>query len=732
MMRKVDFSLFEKGLCPIFKEFGYALLEGQDADREFFELLESAKEASAVVSYEGDLLWTSTAFEELFGFLGTENHAQSLYDLVLPEYRELLHRSIDSASHHISEDRFRPQEKLTVFRGRNAFGEIRSYECFFTGCWRNGNRRIAAAFRDTTGNQHLVDQFKKLEENYSTLSETINEALIRIDENLSIVFANSAVVQIFGYTKEELIGQNFSMLFPPEIFERHSDELKKYFLIDGEHRNAVGLPRSLEILGKHKRRGVSPMEMSFGNSTHFNGRTLTCIIRDITQQKNLERQLRKLAYHDKLTNLGNRDLFNEEVGNHLQNISGFSGIRGAIMFLDLDGFKHINDTLGHKAGDNLLIETGGRLRRCVRESDTIYRFGGDEFVILLSHIHTKEDAEVVARKLLSTVRSPFHLDEKDEHGENTIVSIGVSIGIAVFPDDGDNSEQLIKNADLAMYSAKEGGKNRYSFYDETLTSKATFQLKIEQGIKKALNDGLLELQYQPLVDFSGEIEGVEVLLRWTDPELGRVSPSVFIPVVEEKGLIYPVGSWVLETACKSLSELSKTGFDSLYVSLNVSPLQLEDERFVEKLRDTILRNGVDPSMLQLELTESTLMRNPERMNSILHRIKEDNPGIRIAIDDFGTGYSSLSYLSTIPADSLKIDASFVSNIHEAHNRKIIGTIINLADSLELKVVAEGVETEAQLNSLQEISCHTLQGFYFSKPLPKAELYEMLRSEPMYA
>ena len=474
------------------------------------------------------------------------------------------------------------------------------------------------------------------------------------------------------------------------------------------------------------------MEMSFGNSTHFHGRTLTCIIRDITQQKNLERQLRKLAYHDKLTNLGNRDLFNEEVSSHLQNISGFSGIRGAIMFLDLDGFKHINDTLGHRAGDSLLIETGGRLRRCVRESDTIYRFGGDEFVILLSHIHTKEDAEVVARKLLATVRSPYYLEDKNQNGENTMVSIGVSIGIAVFPDDGDDSEQLIKNADLAMYSAKEEGKNRYSFYDETLTSKATFQLKIEQGIKKALNDGLLELQYQPLVTFSGEIEGVEVLLRWTDPELGQVSPSVFIPVVEEKGLIYPVGSWVLETACKALAELSKSGFDELYVSLNVSPMQLEDDRFVDKLRDTILRNGVDPSLLQLELTESTIMRNPGRMNTILQKIKKENPGIKIAIDDFGTGYSSLSYLSTIPADSLKIDASFVSNIHEAHNRKIIGTIVSLAESLELKVVAEGVETEVQLNSLQEISCHTLQGFYFSKPLPKPQLYEMLRSEPMYA
>ncbi len=720
-------SLFEEGLCRIFNEYGHALVEGEKKYDEFLQCLESKGEPTLILDTGGSIIWASSAFEDLFGFDSAEKQITSLFDIVLPSYRQLMAGYMELAAERVPLDSLESWDKIVTFRGRNGYGEIHSYELFFSGCWRNGSAHLVAVLRDMSDNTNLLEEFKNLEENYSTLSETINEALIRIDENFTIVFANSAVTGVFGYEKEELIGQNFEILFPPEIFERYRENFKKYFLIDEEHRRSIGLEKSVELLGKHKRRGVSPMEMSFGNSSHFKGRTLTCIIRDITKKKNLERQLRKLAYHDRLTNLGNRELFDQEIGERLDRLKDFPSIRGAVMFLDLDGFKQINDTLGHRAGDVLLVETGSRLRGCLRESDSIYRFGGDEFVILLSNIHNEEDLGIVAQKILSSIRSPYYLTPQDE-SEAIMVNIGVSIGIAVFPDHGDENDTLIKNADLAMYAAKDSGKNRYYHYDESLASKANFEMQIEQGVKSALHNGKLTLHFQPIVDTEGRIEGVEALLRWTDPTLGQISPETFIPIIEEKGLIYPVGSWVIESSCKTLSELDRRGISKIYLSFNVSPLQLADSRFIPQLTRTIERNGVDPSRLQLEITESSLMQHPEKTVACLKEIKRQNEGIRISIDDFGTGYSSLSYLSILPVDSVKIDGSFTYGIGRAENRKIVETIIRLAESLDLSVVAEGVETEEQMNTLKELSCGTLQGFFFCKPLSKDELLPSLQRE----
>ncbi|MFO7850656.1 MAG: EAL domain-containing protein [Spirochaetia bacterium] len=720
-------SLFDEGFAHLFKEFGYVFVEGEEKEEEFFSIIDGTNDTVLLLSEDGIIEWATDAACDFFGLNTSELQGSSIYDFVMPLYHSVIEKGMSQARVHLSENHSHSIEKRIVFRGKNAFNEIYSAECFFTGLLRNGSFRLLGVFRDILKEQDILEQYKKLEEHYSALSETLNEAIIRIDEHFNIVFANYAVLPTFGYSKEELLGKKFSILFPPEIFERHRDEFKKYFWVDDQHRSKVGLKKAIEILGKHKRRGVSPMEMSFGNSSHFNGRTLTCIIRDITKRKNIERQLRKLAFHDKLTNLGNRDLFEQEMNSLIEKMATYSSFRGALLFLDLDGFKHINDTLGHKAGDALLIETAGRLRECLRESDSIYRFGGDEFVIMLPYIHADKDAAKVAEKILAIIRKPYYLESKDENKNTTMVTIGVSIGIALFPDHGDNPENLIQNADLAMYSAKEAGKNRYSFYCDSMVSRATMGLKIEQGIKKALNEGLFELHYQPIVDEAGRIKGAEGLLRWTDEELGEVSPAVFIPVAEEKGIICSLGAWVIETSCKDLAHFSHTPYDDFYISINVSPLQIEDRHFASKLRDTIHRTKVDPALLQLEITESSLMRNPEGTIETLETIKKENPGIKIAIDDFGTGYSSLSYLSHLPADSVKIDISFVSGFKRSRNSKIIDTIANLAESLELELVAEGIETEEQKKYFTNHLCEKLQGFYYSHAVPRKELIDLLEA-----
>ncbi len=712
-------------LPHLFKEYGYIFVSGSEKYSDFFESLDAADDSIAVFSSDAEFKWMNTAWADQFGFSMQELESQSFLSILLPEYQQIAQKKIEESVHSFTSGVLKTKATPFVLRCRNGFGELHSIECVFHAYWCDGVIALIGLMRDITYHQGLVARLRQLERQYNVLTETVNEAIIRIDEEFNIVFANSAVKRTFGYTKDELLNENFSTLFPPEIFRRHEQEFKKYFIVDDEHRGELGLKRSIEVLGKHKSRGVSPMEMSFGNSSDFQGRTLTCIIRDITQRKNIERQLRKLAYHDRLTNLGNRDLFNNDMQEVLGQLEKYPMLRGALMFLDLDGFKNINDTLGHKVGDELLLKTAGRLRECLRESDSIYRFGGDEFVIMLPQIDSKKDAVVVARKILAAIRSPYYLHAKKTPDETSMVTIGVSIGIALFPSHGKDIQSLIQNADLAMYESKSSGKNCFTVYHKSLVSKATLQLKIEQGLKNALHDNKFELHYQPLVDLDGNMKGVEALLRWNDQELGEISPTKFIPVAEEKGMIVPLGNWVLERACQDMGQIEVKYGRGLYVSINVSPVQLREKRFVSTVMKIIKRSGIPARLVKLEITEFSLMRNPEETIEKLLKLKESLPGLSIVIDDFGTGYSSLSYLSKLPADSLKVDISFVAKIDEKHNQKIVGTMVNLAESLDLEVVVEGIETKQQWDYFRGIKCSTLQGYHFSHPVKLEKLVEEL-------
>jgi len=722
------YTLIEGGLQNLFREYGYIFVADSDKEQEFFAQLSVTYEAVVNMNRKGEIIWFNPVFVDTFGLNPEDLRGYNFLKLPHAHYHTLMKGKIDEAAAFISRETGLLRDRLFVFRGYNGYGELRSYECLLNGYWRNGKPHIIAVLRDITMNQDTFLELKRLEKNYSILTETVNEAIVRIDEDFKIVFANSAVKRTFGYSKKELNGQAFHKLFPPEIFKRYEHDFRKYFFVDHEDRDKVGLSATIEILGVHKSRGISPMEISFGNSSDLLGRTLTCIIRDITEQKNTERQLKQLAYQDKLTNLGNRDLFRLELEQTFAQLEKYPMLQGALMFLDLDGFKQINDTMGHNVGDALLLETASRLRGCLRVSDSIYRFGGDEFVILLKKVNSRRDAAKVARKLLSVIRQPYYLITRGGKRPKTMVNIGVSIGIALYPDDGQDHDVLIQNADLAMYESKGAGKNQYSFYHTEMVSKATRNMQIEQGIKNALHNNQFQLHYQPLFDLEGKTVGMEALLRWTDRQLGEVSPKTFIPVAEEKGLIVPLGTWILETACRHMRKLEREGLEDLFVSVNLSPVQLEDRGFVDTLNRIISRSGINRSLLKLEITESSVMRNPETVISKLKQIKDAHPGIQILIDDFGTGYSSLSYLSRLPVDTLKIDISFVSKLEQSHNRKIINTILTLAESLNLTVVAEGVEAESQWEYFKSKPFVLLQGFHFSKPLSPDQIYRFLKKE----
>jgi diguanylate cyclase (GGDEF)-like protein len=390
----------------------------------------------------------------------------------------------------------------------------------------------------------------------------------------------------------------------------------------------------------------------------------------------------------------------------------------AVLFLDLDGFKHINDSLGHPIGDKLLQAIGKRLVECVRGSDTVSRQGGDEFVVLLSEVEHAEDAAISAVRLLQGVAGSYSIDMHDLH-------ISASIGVSIYPDDGLDAETLIKNADTAMYQAKENGRQSYQFFKPSMNVRAVERQSIEESLRRAMERQEFTLHYQPKIDLrTGEITGAEALLRWTHPVRGPVSPAQFIPVAEDCGLILPIGKWVLREACKQARAWQNAGLALGTIAVNISAMEFRDDKFLEEVFAIINDSGLDPKFLELELTESVLMKRAEATESILKTLRAR--GVKVAVDDFGTGYSSLSYLRRLPIDALKIDQSFVRQITtDPDETTIVTAVIGMGRSLKLRVVAEGVETQQQLAFLQQHECDEAQGYYFSRPVVPQEFAKLL-------
>lgn len=436
---------------------------------------------------------------------------------------------------------------------------------------------------------------------------------------------------------------------------------------------------------------------------------------DITNLKAAEEQIHYLAYYDALTGLPNRVFFKEQM-NYLISHAHRNNEMIVIMFLDLDRFKLINDTLGHVAGDELLKQVANRLKHTVNEGDLLVRMGGDEFTIVFPEVLVEGNISKLAQRIIDVFKNSFNINGHD-------IYISTSIGISLYPFDGKGMDSLIKNADVAMYRAKESGRNNYQFYTENMNQKALARLEMESNLRKALEKDELFLVYQPRMDLkTNKLVGAEALLRWRHPTLGLISPAEFIPVAEETGLILPIGEWVLYTACKQVKEWYDDGDCDFKISVNISAVQFQKEDLVEMIKGILEKTELMPSMLELEITENTIMQKTDRTMEFIQALKE--AGIKIAIDDFGTGFSSLSYIKEFDTDNLKIDQSFIRDIGlSASNESIIAAIISMAHSLGMAVVAEGVETQSQLDFLIKQHCDEVQGYLFSEPIEAQKFKE---------
>ena len=522
-----------------------------------------------------------------------------------------------------------------------------------------------------------------------------------------IVSVNPAFSTITGYSPAEAIGQKPSLLHSDQHGPDFYRAMWTTLLRDGRWEG--------EIWNRRKDGEAFLEWLSIGMVPADDGQPLryVSVFNDITELRKKDEHIRHLAFHDPLTGLPNRALLLDRLEHGLAVARRETEGLG-VMFIDLDRFKHINDSLGHDVGDGLLREVAHRLSTCLRQSDTVARMGGDEFVILLEHVHGPETYASLAKKIITCLSAPLVIDGHP-------LQVGASIGIACFPDDGADVVSLMKHADAAMYAAKAAGRGTYRFFQAAMTEKAGQRLQLEMELRRAVSHGELELFYQPRVALqSGVPCGVEALVRWRHPVRGLVPPDDFIPLAEETGIIHALGDWVLEEACRQLRAWQQQGLAGMRVAVNISAKQLQEGDLVARIASLTRHYGIAPADLEVELTESVIMANPEEISGIFARLRR--LGVTVAVDDFGTGYSSLAYLRRLPIDVLKIDRSFVMNAdRDEGDAQIVRIIMALAQALKLDVIAEGVETRGQAEFLQSCGCPTAQGFLYARPQPAAAL-----------
>lgn len=588
--------------------------------------------------------------------------------------------------------------------------EDRIFDCHLYPVMGGGTNveSVAVFCRDITGTKQAQEKLRLS----AKIIESSNEGILVTDVQGNIVDVNEAFCSLTGYGREEVIGQNPRMMKS----DRHtSDFYREIWRSLKERGHWAG-----EVWDRRKNGEVFPKLLSISavrndadEVAYYVG-----IFTDITNIKLTEQRLHHLAHFDPLTQLPNRLLFHDrfqqallEVGRHQRMV--------ALILLDLDRFKNINDTLGHQAGDALLDAAAKRLSSCVRKSDTVARLGGDEFSLVLSDIPDPKSAAGVARKIIEVFAEPFNLDGRE-------VFVTASMGITLYPSDGARVERLLQNADMALYRAKEQGRNNFQFFSEDMNLEVVKRLDLELALRGALERNEFAVYYQPRLDcLTGRITGVEALVRWNHPTRGVVEPSDFIYAAEETGLIVPIGEWVLRASCEQKRAWQEAGLPSVDMAVNVSARQLGQTDLVDTAVGIIADTGLDPGSIELELTETVAMKDADATIRILREFKKN--GIRVCIDDFGTGYSSLSYLKRFPIDKLKIDKSFVEFCPTSPDDKaIVETVVAMAHSLKLSVVAEGVETEDQLSLLRMVNCDEWQGYYFSPPVPADEFAALLQ------
>jgi diguanylate cyclase (GGDEF)-like protein/PAS domain S-box-containing protein len=574
------------------------------------------------------------------------------------------------------------------------------------------------AIRNMAERQSAREMLSAEKERAQMTLNSIGDAVLSIDLGGRITYLNAVAEKITGWSREEAAS-------------KHVDDV--FVIIDGSTR-APCLNPLKTALEQNKTAGLTPncilirrdgaefaIEDSAAPIHDPHGATTGAVIvfHDVSVARAIETEMSHLAQHDTLTKLPNRTLLQDRLSQAITT-AGRNGTRIAVLFVDLDGFKHINDSLGHAIGDRLLQSVAKRLLAAVRTSDTVTRIGGDEFVVLLSEVAHAGDAGVKAGKILAALNAPLEIDQHN-------LRVTASIGVTTYPEDGQETAMLIKNADLAMYQAKENGRNNYQFFEKGMNVRALERQSVEENLCFALDRGELVMHYQPKINLkTGEITGVEALIRWQHPERGLIGPLQFISVAEDCGLMLPIGNWVLRESCRQAKAWQDAGLRPIEMAVNVSSVEFRNEDFLEGVRAILEETGLSPYYLGLELTESVLMQHAEFTVPVLKKLKA--MGVRLAIDDFGTGYSSLSYLRQFPIDTLKVDQSFVNGINaDTDDATIINAVINMGSNLNHRVIAEGVETVEQLAFLQAHGCDEGQGYYFSRPVPASQFAKLLEA-----
>lgn len=650
----------------------------------------------------------SNRFKEIIGYSHKpfKNHISSWISTILPQDRAQVAQALENhingkstnfyAEHRVQID---DQIKWVAIRGK----AVRAQD--------GKSTRVVGFLNDITEIKKAQIALKNSEEQFQLFMENLPAGAFIKDENNNIIFSNKYLNDFFGL--ETLQGKNVTELISSDEQENiiNNDLLLKRGTYTAEEKLS-------DKMGKNHYFQTHRFVLNKNDQKLFGG-----IYSDISEQKKTETKLNILAHYDLLTNLPNRALFQDSLRNAVSKAKRTTS-KIALMFIDLDNFKMINDTLGHDYGDLLLIEVAKRVKAVLRAEDTVSRLGGDEFTVILEDIQDTSYPSIVAQKIIDTLSEPIAL--KDEMGY-----IGASVGIAIFPNDADDIESLIKNADMAMYTAKNGGKNIYKYFTEDMNADATERLELSNDLRSAIVNNQLKLYYQPIMNtHKGSLEAFEALVRWKHPKYGIITPDNFIQLAEEGGFMAKVGKWILQRSCEQIKFMQNEGIRAK-ITVNISTKQLTQNHLEQTLINIVKSSGIDPKLLELEVTEGFLMENIDQVQSVLSNLKDI--GIHTAIDDFGTGYSSLSHLKKLPITKLKIDKSFIDDIpNDKDGMQIAATIITLAQQLSLEVVAEGVETERQIEFLKSKGCHLMQGYYFSEPIAEDEINHFIKEMRVHA
>lgn len=675
--------------------------ELEDSKEQLLSIMNHSVAMVSLKDTAGRYQFINRRFEEFFGVSSLEVIGKTDHQIFSPEIAETM-RSKDLEVMHLN-DSYESQMDLEHKNAKYWLKGI--FFPIFDG--EGVTRSICAEMIDNTGNQQAEEQLKLA----AKVFDRAGEAIVITNASANILTVNDAFTAITGYTPSEVVGKNVNIL-------KSGKQSKEFYAQMWEQLSLEGFWQG-EITNKRKDGVIYPEWLTINVVHDANGKVVNyvSIFSDVTAIKNSQKKIQYMATHDELTGLPNRALFLDRL-KHTLAIEMRRNGKIAVFFIDLDNFKTINDTLGHDVGDSLLKEAGLRLQKCVRDSDTLARLGGDEFTAIITY-NNIEEVVMIADRIVDFLSASYKVDGKS-------LFISSSIGIAIAPTDGKDSAALIKNADTAMYRAKENGKNQFQFFADEMKLVSFQRLSIETGLRLAIEHDYFSMNYQPQVSIlTGEIVGAEALLRWNDPTLGFTSPAVFIPIAEKSGLIVSIGEIVFDKVLKQLSIWKSKGFVTPRMSINVSSTQIKDSEYHLKLSSLLTEFALEHNDITIELTEGILMDRQSGASEVLNSIK--NSGARISIDDFGTGYSSLSYLKRMPISEIKIDKSFVDGIHIDESDKQISTaIISIAKALGLETVAEGVENEEQLEVLKTLGCSIAQGYFFYKPMCADDFQKLLK------